>query len=287
MNGIQFPRNGDAPTGAFVAIQFQNPQSNGLPIWGPSDAGVTVVRKIKPTAQTAASNGTYYVAQFWWSAQSNFNWDSGSPNTYWGFHPYPPTNTVAAWYWEIAAEAGDAVNNRNASPISVVNDVWYTQAIRVTHNGNGTKTLVFYMNLPSTDNAVVIQFTSASGYGETDPPDPALTIGDSPWYASYQHERFSGIQGPIKIFDKVLSEADMLSEAADMTQLTTVDGAAHIWWGKNDFDTIDDLTCDYGTGRSFAWADTNNKGTLVSIGATPIVRTTTDTLAGGVVRFST
>jgi hypothetical protein len=132
----------------------------------------------------------------------------------------------------------------------------------VTRNGDTTVTLRFYMDLPNVDNHHVIQRQTAAGYGTGSPPSPQLTIGDSPWYPNFQHETFSGVLGPIKIFDKVLSEADTVSEAGDMTQLVTGDGAAHIWWGKTSFDTVDDLTCDYGTRRSFTWSDASHKATL-------------------------
>lgn len=44
------------------------------------------------------------------------------------------------------------------------------------------------------------------------------------------------------------------------------DGAAHVWYHKRGFATVDDLTCDAGTGRSFSWADASNKATLVAAG---------------------
>ena len=66
-------------------------------------------------------------------------------------------------------------------------------------------------------------------YGEINPPSPALTFGDSPWYASFQHERLSGVLRGIKIFNKVLSESDMLAEAAADT-LVTNEGQANIWY---------------------------------------------------------
>jgi len=185
-------------------------------------------------------------------------------------HPYPPTNTVAAWNWEIAtATGGDFDDNINGAPYTFVPNAWYVQGMRVTRNGDATKTLRFYPELPSVDNDHVIQYVNAAGFGESYPTNTALTIGDSPWWAEggLQHETFAGILGPIKIFDKVLSEADMLSEAADFTQLATVDGAAHIWWGKTSFDTVDDLTCDFGTGRSFVWFDAGYKATLAVIEA--------------------
>lgn len=69
------------------------------------------------------------------------------------------------------------------------------------------------------------------------------------------------VANSIKIFSAVLSEADMLSESQNFNTVVTSAGQSAIWWGKNGFLDIDDLTCDYGTGRQFAWANAN-KGTL-------------------------
>jgi len=49
--GLNFPHNGEAPADSFVAFQFIDPQDNGLPIWGPSDQGVTYIWEYKPEQQ--------------------------------------------------------------------------------------------------------------------------------------------------------------------------------------------------------------------------------------------
>jgi hypothetical protein len=263
---LSFPSNvtGSDTSAPFVAIQFADPQADGLPIWGTgsgaSRLGVTYIWKYRPRQQTG-----YYVTM-WWSNNGTLLWDSGSTNTYYGAHPYPQSgnNAGTTHWWELAGTNGgaDYTSTLAATTKTVVQDVWYTQALRVIVNGDGTKTVRFYIDLPSTANGDIIQNIAASTWGETDPPDPAITFGDSPWYASFQHERMSGEFDSVKIIAKGLSESDMLSEAADMSQLVTSDGATYIWWGKDGFDTVDDLTCDYGTGRTFVWADTGNKATL-------------------------
>jgi len=80
-----------------------------------------------------------------------------------------------------------------------------------------------------------------------------LTVGDSPWYAFYQHERLSGVVRGFKFFNKVLSEADTLSEAASDILVTSA-GLANIWWKKIN-PTPDDLLCEAGTGRNPVWAE--------------------------------
>jgi hypothetical protein len=263
INGLEFPSNGEPPADAFVAIQLEDPQDNGLPIWGPDHAGVTWIWEYKPEQQTG-----YYVT-FWWSENSDlFTWDGGNGNTYYGCHPYPTTGSSSgtSHYWELAGmETGaDNLITRGGSPQTVSKGNWYTQAYRVVVNANGKKTGTFFINLPDTSAQWVIEHTSTAGFGETNPPNPAVTFGDSPWYASYQHERLSGVLGRIKIITGVLSPSDLFAEAADMTRLVTQGARDSIWWGINNFESVDDLTCDYGSGRSFMWAGTQ-KATLVPI----------------------
>lgn len=260
---ITFPcQVSQSSSGPIVAIQFDNPHLNGLPFWGPSGDGVTIIRRIKLTA--GGQPGWY--AQFWYTDDSSFE-DTFTPNGYYGFHPYPQdmSGSDTDHYWEIAIDQGDYTTAGGGSPITVVKDAWYTQAMRVTRTGASNKTLVMYYNLPSVASADVITANiTTTNYGENNPPQsqPQLTIGDSPWYLDYQHEKFCGQQGQIKIFDKVLSQADVVSEAGNMNSLVTAEGIANIWWGKKGFTSVDDLTDDYGSGRAWTWIDTSNKGTL-------------------------
>ena len=80
-----------------------------------------------------------------------------------------------------------------------------------------------------------------------------------------------------------VQDADMLSEAADMSQLVTTDGENNIWWGVNNFEHVDSLGCDYGTGRTFTWHDASYKATLDSIGVTAAAAVAGDVVitAGG------
>lgn len=262
---LQFPSNvtGSDTSAPYVAIEFANPQSNGLPIWGVSGGGVSVVRKIRVIQQTG------YYAQWWWCQGDGATFDPSAG--YWGMHPYPTTqdNTGTAHWWEIATGGGDFIDADGTSvgsgaPTTVTKGINYTQGMTVTRAGASSKTLRFYHNLPNVTTSDYIQrVETTSNFGETDPPSPKVIIGDSPWYTHYQHERASCILDAIKVFTPALSEADLLSEAADFTQLVTSAGQSGIWWGKNGFRTINDLTCDFGTGRAFAWAN-SNKGTLVS-----------------------
>jgi hypothetical protein len=256
-SGLDFPSNGDEPADAFVAFQFLAPGTLGMPIWGPNDQGATYMWKYRPRQQTG-----YYVT-FWWSNNGNFLWDGGSPNSYIGGHPYPTVgnSTGTDHNWEIATDyGGDYMTTRAGGPKPVVKDVWYTQALRATKNPDGTKTITFYTELPSVADEDVIEVSVVAAYGETVPPAPAITFGDSPWYADFQHERLSGVVRGIKIFDKVLTEADTLAEAAD-DAIVTAEGASHIWY-MNINPRPDDISDKSGKGHHPAWAEPGNIAAL-------------------------
>lgn len=252
--GLRFPGNQDAPAATEVAFRFANPQSNGLPIWGPSNAGVTYMWEIE--FRNPSHIG--YMTTFFWGNDDTFLWDAGTPNTYYGAHPYPPGgSTDPRHQWEISIEGGDPANTLAGGPRLVVPGKRWKQAFRV--NGS-TKECRFYIDLPNVGDNDIIAWTPAAGYGNTNPPNPVLQFGDAPW--SVGNERLCGSIGPIKIVSTLLTEADTISELSDMSRFMTAAGAANNWWSKRSFKTVDDLTDDYGTGRSFAWA-TASKATRV------------------------
>ena len=116
---------------------------------------------------------------------------------------------------------------------------------------------MFYTALPSTAPEDVIEYTvTAEGYGETTPPTPALTFGDSPWARG--EERLSGVLRGIKIFNNALSEADIVAEsAADV--LVTPAGQANVWY-MNTNPTPDDISDKSGNGRNPVWAGPERPG---------------------------
>jgi hypothetical protein len=264
--GLDFPSNGDAPADAFVAFQFDNPQNNGLPLWGPSGQGATYMWKYRPRQQ----NG-YYVT-FWWSqGDGHFNPQAG----YYGGHPYPndgvslpPLTSVGTHNWEIAIIGQDVQQTRAGNDKRVIKDVWYTQALKVVRSSANSKTITFYTQLPSTANGDVIEYTvTSSGYGESVPPNPKITFGDSPWYADYQHERLSGVIRSIKIFNRALSEADILAESA-ADSLVTGEGQANIWY-MNINPTPTDISDKSGNGHNPVWAS-SARPSLYSSGETAV-----------------
>lgn len=282
---LEFPSNSAAEniTDPYAVIEFVNPQNDGLPLWGASGAGVCWVRKIK----TKSTLQPGYTAQIWWSqGDGNF---SGS-NGMWGAHPYPVRGydvdnnygTAGAGFFihEIAILGEDVVNSsgtnwpdtsRNTTftgtaPNNVPTDgvlvtanTTYIQGMRITRASSTSKSLRYYFNLPNVTSANYIHKDITTTYGESDPPSPKLTIGDSPWgtNALYQHERADCILDGIKIFNAVLTEQEMLDEANDFSRVVTSSGQAAIWWGRNGFDTGHDthngtILCHFGTGRSLS-----------------------------------
>lgn len=258
-NALSFPKNGDVPSTAFVAFQFFNPQNNGLPLWGLADAGVTFIWEVTPHQQTG-----YFVTWWYSEAAGGFSGES-----YYGCHPWPEFYEPKSQHvWEMGGfgYGTDRYHNSIGDAIKVVKGKKYIQGFRGIKNGatGGTKTGTFYPLLPSVLGKDKITFTSPAGWADATVPSPALTFGDSPWYAAFQNERMGGILGRVKIFNQALTEADMVLEANDMTRLVTAAGAASIWWGKTNYSSVDDLTCNYGTGRAFAWANAN-KAQLVMV----------------------
>jgi len=261
---LDFPSNvtGADQLAPFVALQFDDPHLDGLPFAGPGGAGVTYMWRVLQRAQTG-----YYVTLWWAEGDGDF-----TPSAqYVGGHPYPKVanNTGTTHRWEIAAPAGgDYFDTRAGSATSedVVYDIWRTQALRVVRNPDASKTYTFYADLPSLAPIDVLEWTSGTGgdVAETPPPSPKITIGDSPWYGVYQHERLSGLFGELIIDAAARSEEEIVAQASDLRHLTSA-FAADIWYFKPGWRTVDDVTCEAGTGRALYWADSANKATLGSL----------------------
>ncbi len=255
--GLDFPSNGDAPADAFVAFQWLDPQDSGLPIWGPDNRGATYIWKYCPRQQ----NG-FYVTMWYSRADGHFNHGTPLYDPYYGGHPYPfpPRGGVdnPRHVWELAGledgrdTLGTGGFDDDARARKVVKGVWYTQALRITYNPNGTKVARFYIDLPATRLSDYIEYRSTAAYGNRTPRKPAITFGDSPWYPDFQHERLSGVIRHIKIFAKSLYQKDILAEAASET-LATAEGRANVWY-MNINPTPDDISDKSGRGHDPAWA---------------------------------
>ena len=236
--GLRFPSNTDSPAETIVAFRFTG--SNAL---DPFPA--TYVWQAKFRTQNIASGGRYFTLFFY----ADTTLTGFVAQGYYGFHPYPnPAPNGADADWEISVEGSDAVGPQ------IVKDQWYTQAAVVRLVDTNELELKFYYDLPSTSN--VISYTTSTNYANTFPQgaNPGIVIGEAPW--SVDSERLSGTLGPMKMFSTNLSESDIVSEAADFTQIVTSSGNSNRWWFKPTFESADDLT-DSVTGKAASWYNSN------------------------------
>ncbi|MDO8572262.1 MAG: LamG-like jellyroll fold domain-containing protein, partial [bacterium] len=241
VTGLDFP--GSAGVANTMRFKFNNPQLNGLPIYGPNGNGVTYIWQAYPRQQAS-----YYTAFFWGNDDgqgtlSTFLWKGGGADSYYGAHPYPQNPPNGNTHdWEISIEQQDFVNG------AVQYNRWYTQALRVWTNPDGTKSHEFYWDLPNTDAAHKVIRTSPATWGNTNPPSPALTWGDAPWNPG--SEVWNGVLRGIQIYGSNLSLTDIQNEIAN--PLSTGAGATNIWY-LNQNPTPTDITDKSGKGHNPVW----------------------------------
>jgi hypothetical protein len=235
-SGLDFP--GSAGVQTTMRFRFTNP----LPIYP-----ATYIWRAYPRQQPS-----YYTTFFWGNDNgcgciSDFAWDGGVPNSFYGAHPYPdPAPNGPAHKWEIATDEGTDW----LSAEDVVYDRWYTQALVAWADSQGYKHTTFYWDLPDTTKVVdySTQFGSGAGYGNKNPPFPALTFGDAPWNPG--NEVYDGVLRGIRVYATNLSLADIQSEAN--APLSTAAGAAKVWYMNMD-PTPTDISDKSGKGHQPAW----------------------------------
>ena len=204
----------------------------------------------------------YYTTFFWGTGESEFWWDNGQPNSFYGAHPYPqnpPTGNTH--YWEIATDFGGDFFSSNtpgepvAGPVTVDYKRWYSQALVAWNTGSGKRT-VFYYDLPDASKAIDV--TVSSSFGNKSPTIPALTWGDAPWIVPTNppnthgqgHEVYCGILRGIQVYSTNLSTADILGEAS--SPLSTDAGRTNIWYLNLD-PRPDDISDKSGKGHNPEW----------------------------------
>ncbi len=240
--GLDFPGSAAVPNNQTMRFRFTNPQSNGLPIYGPGGTGVTYIWRAYPRQQSG-----YYTAFFWGNDNGkdfneNFLWNNGSSDTFYGAHPYPDMQPNGSTHqWEIAAQGNDFVNG------VVVYNRWYTQALRVWADGTG-KHHEFYWDLPNTDADHRVTVDLPTSYGNLNPPVPALTWGDAPWNPSA--EVWNGVLRGIQIYAAKLTLTDILNEISSPTSTTA--GTNSIWY-LNLNPTPTDIADKSGKGHNPEW----------------------------------
>jgi len=229
--GLDFP--GSAAVSTTMRFRFLNP----LAIYP-----ATYIWRVYPRQQTG-----YYTAFFWGNddgsgGTSDFTWDNGQSNTYYGAHPYPQGGQSGTVHnWEISVDRMDPIG------ALVKYNQWYVQAFTAYADGSG-KHHTFYFNLPNTDAANVINYTANPSWGNTNPPFPALTWGDAPWQQG--SEVWDGVIRGIQIYSANLSVSDILSEVN--SPLSTTAGKASVWY-MNLNPTPTDISDKSGAGHNPSW----------------------------------
>lgn len=238
--GLDFPGSDGVTT--TMRFKFGHPEANNLAIYGPGGAGVTYIWRAYPRQQPG-----YYTAFFWGNDDSQgtintFLWTNGQADSYYGAHPYPdnpPNGTTHKW--EISIEQADFVKG------PVVYDRWYTQVFRAWSDASG-KHHEFYWDFPNTDDNHRVTRLSPAGWGNTNPPSPALTWGDAPWNPG--KEVWNGVLRGIQIYSSYLSLADIGNEVA--AALSTPAGKNSIWY-LNLNPTPSDISDKSGKGHHPVW----------------------------------
>jgi hypothetical protein len=211
----------------------------------------TYIWEVRPDQQTG------YHTTFFWGNNSGAAWPVGGQQ-YYGFGPYPDDGVNGINHnWEVSINFNDYITDDNGHSTSVIKAVYALQAAKVTKSG-GTITAKFWWGLPDTTKVITVSFGDTYVVNDS----PALMIGGAAWDPGL--ENLGGAFRRFKFFNAGLAEADIFSEAANMAQLVTSSGLANIWIGKTNYSNIDDLGCNYGTGRTLVWNDAANKATWVA-----------------------
>ena len=258
---MRSPANVDGSTdsSAYGVLQYADPP----PVWGTDNGGWGIIRKIKPLATVGYINNLCHS-----DGGDEFTVHATGNRGYWIFTGYPPGGSSGTEHdWECAIEQDDHTANLNAGTVDVVVGEWRIQGIRITRANANSKTLRFYTNLESISNDTIIEVVeTASNYGESPVPTPQITLFNSPWMFNYQEERGACDLDWILMYTPNVDIADIEAnvDITDPDAIVAYTGTTNLFWGKRGFTTLDALTCDYGTGRSFVRNDVSNILTLVA-----------------------
>ena len=214
--GLEFPGNG--------AVRRMLYWHNPPPIYN-----ATYIFRVFPRKKIVPTNSpTGYYTTFFWGNDGAFGWDGGSPNTYYGAHPYPIPAPNGPGQWEISVASNDFVTGSE-----VIWDRWYTQAFRAWRESGSITHHEFYWDWPDTSKVITRTVVDANWANKT-PPIPAIVIGQAPnlngasWGGYPGWEEFNGIIRGIQIYSGLLSLSDIQSEIA--TPMSTTAGQNFIWY---------------------------------------------------------
>jgi hypothetical protein len=221
--GLEWPGNG--------SVRRMLYWSNPFPIYP-----ATYIFKVFPRKKNVPSNSpTGYYTTFFWGNNGEFAWQGGNANTYYGMHPYPIPAPNGVGQWEISVFSGDTTTGTE-----VAWDRWYTQAIRVWRENSTTTRHEFYYDWPN-QSRVVSQTVSFPTWATTNPPHPAIVIGQAPdlcgpppgncgasWGGYPGWEEFNGVIRGIQIYSGLLSLSEIQSEID--APKSTAAGQNFIWY---------------------------------------------------------
>ena len=185
----------------------------------------TYVFRVFPRKKIGAYN---YYTTFFWGNDGTFLWDGGSPNSYYGAHPYPIPAPDGPGQWEISVYAGDEVTG-----MEVDWDRWYTQAFRAWRESPSRTHHEFYWDLPDTSK-VITRTIDDPGWADADPPTPAIVMGQAPdldgasWGGYPGWEEFAGVIRGIQLYGGLLSMADLQAEIS--APMSTGAGRDLVWY---------------------------------------------------------
>jgi hypothetical protein len=171
-------------------------------------------------------DGTRYYTTFFWGNNGEFSWGTGYGRSYYGAHPYPYPDNDDNGKWEISANAVDYLDDApdgiagDYSGVSyVTNNDWYSQAFVAENTEGNVHTHKFYIDLPSTADANVIEVTLDSA--SVEPPSPAIMFGQAPdngsgasWGGYSRWEEQNAIIRGIQIYNSALTEEQIIALAA-------------------------------------------------------------------------
>lgn len=212
-------------------------------------SGMTYIFRVRPNGPKTGNGSNYfnYWTCFFWGNSSvddssgdvNFSWDSGTPNSYYGGHPFPQVSNVDANHqqWELSINAFDlwpgypsAYDNKTvATNTGGAWNIWYDQCFRAWREDASTMHHEFYYDLR--DASRVISYTIDSGvnpnWGDRNPPRPRICLGQSMWQTYIGDEEWKGEISRFHIYDGLLSVANCQNEIAGSRTAT---GNSKVWF---------------------------------------------------------
>lgn len=210
----------------------------------------TYIFRSFPRKKSAGTNPRYYTA-FFWGNNGVFNWDGGAANTYYGAHPYPTPNNMAPGQWEISTDANDFTTG-----VEVNWERWYLHVFRAWRESASLTHHEFYWDYEDwvrNGTSFLEHDINNAAWADTNPPSPAIVIGQAPnngsgqsWGGYDGFEEFKGILRGFQFYDALLTMSEVAQEI-----LTP--GSARTPWYLNLNPTPTDISDKSGNNHHPVW----------------------------------